>query len=58
MSEPTLTYPVADFAGGAQCTDCGRELPAGGPYDTRLLHMAECGTPIVEVTCVYCGVRP
>ncbi len=52
-----LTYPVADFEGGAQCTDCGRDLPPGSPYDTRLDFMVEDGTPVVDVVCVYCGGR-
>ncbi len=56
--QPTLTYPVADFAGGAQCWDCGRDLPPGTPYDTRLDYMCEDGTPVVEIVCTYCGVRP
>lgn len=54
----TLTCPVADFAGGAQCFDCGRDLPPGTPYDIRVDFMVEDRTPVFEVVCVHCPVTP
>lgn len=52
-----VAFPVmteAGFPHGFRCSICSRSITVGQPYTDKLFGVAEDGTPITMLTCVYC----